>query len=134
MAATVASESWISENPVWEVRCRNGVYVPVGTQEINLTRRQIMKRIANQFTYPAALAVASVLLAFMVVSSATPSIAASHGASKTDRVETRIKELHAKLMITPEQEELWNNVTQVCGTMQKRWRRSSRQGPKNRAP
>ena len=33
--------------------------------------------------------------------------------SKADRVETRIKELHTKLMITPEQEEAWNKVAQV---------------------
>ena len=34
-------------------------------------------------------------------------------ASKADRVEARIKELHTKLMITPEQEEAWNKVAQV---------------------
>ena len=33
--------------------------------------------------------------------------------SKTDRVEARIKDLHTKLKITPAQEGLWNNVTQV---------------------
>ena len=81
-----------------------------------------MKRIAYQFTYPTALAVAAaVLLAFMVLTSATPSRAASPEpslatagtASKADRVEARIKELHTKLNITPAQEEPWNNVTQV---------------------
>ena len=72
-----------------------------------------MKRIANQFTYPTVIAVAAVLLAFMVLSSATPSLAASPKASKADRVEARIKELHTKLMITPEQEEAWNDVAQV---------------------
>ena len=72
-----------------------------------------MKRITHQFTYPTVLAVAAMLLAFMVLSSATPSLAASPKASKADRVEARIKELHTKLMITPEQEEAWNNVAQV---------------------
>lgn len=80
-----------------------------------------MKRIAKQFTYPAVLAVAVALLAFMVLTSATPSRAASPEsgpaasvtASKADRVEARITELRAKLKITPAQEELWNNVTQV---------------------
>ena len=80
-----------------------------------------MKRIARQFTYPTALAVAVVLLAFMVLASPSPSRAASPEpglatagkASKVDRVEARIKELHTKLKITPAQEELWNNVTQV---------------------
>jgi hypothetical protein len=34
-------------------------------------------------------------------------------ASKVDRVEARIKDLHTRLNIAPTQEELWNNVTQV---------------------
>ena len=72
-----------------------------------------MKRITRQFTYPTVLAIAAVLLAFMVLSSAIPSFAASPKVSKADRVEARIKELHTKLMITPEQEEAWNKVAQV---------------------
>ena len=80
-----------------------------------------MKRIARQFTYPTALAVAAVLLAFMVFASPSPSRAASPEpgmatagrVSKVDRVEARIKELQTKLKITPAQEELWNKVTQV---------------------
>jgi periplasmic protein CpxP/Spy len=80
-----------------------------------------MKRIACQFTYPTTLAVAVVFLAFMVLANPSPSRAASPEqglatagkTSKAERVEVRIKELHAKLKITPAQEELWNNVTQV---------------------
>ncbi|HEX8042044.1 Spy/CpxP family protein refolding chaperone [Candidatus Deferrimicrobium sp.] len=81
-----------------------------------------MKRIASRFTYPTALAVAAaMLLAFIVLESASPSLAASSEpglatagtASKTDRVEARIKELHTKLKITPAQEGLWDNVTKV---------------------
>ena len=79
-----------------------------------------MKRIACQFTYPTILAITTVLLTFMVLVSPIPSRAASPepsaaaaGVSKTDRVEARIKELHAKLKITPEQEEQWSKVTQV---------------------
>lgn len=81
-----------------------------------------MKRIVRQLTYPTALAVTTaVLLALMVLASPSPSTAASPEtglatsgkASKTDRVEVRIKELHAKLKIIPAQEELWNKVTQV---------------------
>jgi hypothetical protein len=34
-------------------------------------------------------------------------------ASTVDPVEARIKDLHARLKITPAQEDLWNNVTQV---------------------
>lgn len=90
--------------------------------EIKLIRRQIMKRIAYRFAYPTALAVAAaVLLGFIVLASASPSLAASPEpglatagtASKTDRVEARITELHTKLKITPVQKGLWDNVTQV---------------------
>ena len=81
-----------------------------------------MKRIAHQFIYFPALAVAAAaLLAFIVLASASPSLAASPEpgiatagkASKTDRVEARIKELYTKLKITPAQEGLWDNVTKV---------------------
>ena len=81
-----------------------------------------MKRIAGQFLPPALLAVAGVvLLAFIVFASASPSIAASAEpgmatagkASKTERVEVRIKELRSKLKITPAQEGLWDNVTKA---------------------
>ena len=81
-----------------------------------------MKRIAPRFTHPTTLAVAAMLLlAFIVLASASPSLAASPEpgmatkgkVSKTDRVETRIKELYAKLKITPAQEPLWDNVTKA---------------------
>jgi septal ring factor EnvC (AmiA/AmiB activator) len=65
-----------------------------------------MKRITSQFPYLTALAVAAVaLLATSPLASARP--------SHVDRVEARIKELHAKLNITQAQEGLWTNVTQV---------------------
>jgi len=82
----------------------------------------IMRRIACRFAVRAEIAVAAaVLLAFFVLASATPSLAASPEpgmakagkASKTERVEVRIKELHAKLKITPAQEGLWDNVTKT---------------------
>jgi len=80
-----------------------------------------MKKIACQFTYPTALAVAVVLFAFMVLANPGPSRAASSEpdlatagtVSKADPVEARIKELHTKLKITQAQETLWNNLTQV---------------------
>jgi periplasmic protein CpxP/Spy len=79
-----------------------------------------MKRIARQFTYPTAIAVATVLLAFVVLASPSPSRAASQEpglttagrVSKVDRVEARIKDLQTKLKITPAQEEQWSKVTQ----------------------
>jgi hypothetical protein len=49
--------------------------------------------------------VAAALLATSALASARP--------SHVDRVEARIKELHAKLNITQAQEGLWTNVTQV---------------------
>jgi len=65
-----------------------------------------MKRRASQFPYLTALAVAAAaLLATSALASARP--------SHVDRVEARIKELHAKLHITQAQEGLWTNVTQV---------------------
>ncbi len=78
-----------------------------------------MKRITNQFLYPTALAVAVALLAFIVLASPARAASGDQGpatsvaASKADRVEARIKELHTKLKITPAQEELWKNVVQV---------------------
>jgi hypothetical protein len=39
--------------------------------------------------------------------------AAAPRASRADRVEARIKDLHDRLKITPEQEEQWKNVAQV---------------------
>ena len=81
-----------------------------------------MKRIAHQFTNPTALVILAV--AFFVTiafAMANPSPAVSadpaqkHPAkvSKVDRTEARIKDLQAKLKITPAQEEQWNKVTQV---------------------
>jgi hypothetical protein len=80
-----------------------------------------MKRTTDQLVHPAALAVAVALLSFTVLATATPVRAASTerspaavgATSKTDRVEARIKDLHTKLSITPAQEDLWGNVTQV---------------------
>jgi hypothetical protein len=80
-----------------------------------------MKIIACPFTFPTALTAAVVLFTFMVLASPSPSLAASPKpgpatagtTSKVVHVEARIKELHSLLKITPAQEELWNNVTQV---------------------
>jgi periplasmic protein CpxP/Spy len=77
-----------------------------------------MKRIIHQFSNPTALgAFAVIFLVTIAFTTANLSQAASSktGAktSKVDRTEARINELHAKLKITPAQEELWNKVTQV---------------------
>ena len=100
-----------------------------------------MKRIATQFTVPAAALIATLALAsparaaaidlsdahtagtlpaqVMVAQATSPSAATAPSparaakASRADRVEARITMLHTKLAITPAQEDLWKNVTQV---------------------
>ena len=73
-----------------------------------------MKRLAYQFTRPAALAAVAALFVFAVFTGTTASFAASKSATpKADRVEVRIKEFRTVLKITPDQEELWNSVTDV---------------------
>jgi hypothetical protein len=80
-----------------------------------------MKRITHQFTHPTALAIAAVLVVFMVLACAGPSSAASRRSHRmtgakaltSEHVEARIKYLHTKLSIAPEQEELWNEAAQV---------------------
>ena len=67
-----------------------------------------MKRSAGQFIFAVS------ILAFVVLVGTTLSLAASKSPTpKVVSVEERIKTLHTALKITPEQEELWNNVTQV---------------------
>jgi LTXXQ motif family protein len=80
-----------------------------------------MTRLTSPFIYPTVLAVAVALLATLTLASPRPTHAATGDsgrrtagkASAADRVEARIKELHAQLHITPAQENLWQNVTQV---------------------
>jgi len=67
-----------------------------------------MKRSAGQFIFAVS------ILAFVVLVGTTLSLAASKSPTpKVVSVEERIKTLHTALKITPEQEELWNNVAQV---------------------
>ncbi|MFH0789804.1 MAG: Spy/CpxP family protein refolding chaperone [Pseudomonadota bacterium] len=81
-----------------------------------------MKRIAHQFTNPTAFVILAVtFLVTIAFASANFSYAASDNpgkktsvrASKVDRTEARITDLHARLKITPAQEDLWNKVTEV---------------------
>ena len=79
-----------------------------------------MKRITHQFHNPTAIVIAVVaFLVTIVFASVNLSQAVSGNparkarASKVDRTEARIKDLQARLKITPAQEELWNKVTQV---------------------
>jgi len=48
-----------------------------------------------------------------ILKAASATSEAKQKASKIDRTEARIKELHSKLKITEAQEEQWNKVTQV---------------------
>jgi protein CpxP len=73
-----------------------------------------MKRIAHQFTNPTALAISAVAFFITIAFAMTnPAQKTPAKVSKVDRTEARIKDLQAKLKITPAQEELWNKVTQV---------------------
>jgi protein CpxP len=71
-----------------------------------------MERNNQQFTYAAARAVAAAALVATFAFASGPVIAAK--ASTEDRVEARIKDMHAKLKITAAQEDQW---TKVAGTM-----------------
>jgi periplasmic protein CpxP/Spy len=81
-----------------------------------------MKQITYQFTNPRVLVISAVAFLFTIAfAGANLSYAVSdQGArksvprtSKVDRVEARIKDLHAGLKITSAQEDQWNKVTQV---------------------
>jgi protein CpxP len=88
------------------------------SQKRNNIKESTMRTMkARKAMYFVALMVAVVALLVSSVplraSSPEPDLATAGTTSKTDRVEARIKELYTKLKITPAQEELWNNVTQV---------------------
>jgi protein CpxP len=69
-----------------------------------------MERNSHQFTHAAARAFVAALVA-IIAFAAGPVIAAK--ASAEDRVEARIKDMHAKLNITQAQEDQWAKVAQV---------------------
>ena len=71
-------------------------------------------------TAPATVAAATLRAPVMLAQAApaAPAVTArmratASKASAIDNVEARIKDLHARLKITPAQEDLWNNATQV---------------------
>ena len=70
-----------------------------------------MERNGHHFTFAAARAVTAAALVAIIAFASGPVIAAK--ASAQDRVETRIKDMHAKLKITQAQEEQWAKVAQV---------------------
>jgi protein CpxP len=70
-----------------------------------------MERNRHQFTHAAARAVAAAALFAMIAFAAGPVIAAK--VSAEDRVEARIKDMHARLKITAAQEDQWAKVIQV---------------------
>jgi protein CpxP len=70
-----------------------------------------MERNSYQFTYAAARAFAAAVLVSTIAFAPGPVFAAK--ASGEDRVETRIKDMHAKLTITQAQEDQWGKVAQV---------------------
>src|SRR5450830_1284132 len=75
-----------------------------------------MERNSHQSTYAAARALAAAALVATIAFAPGPVIAAETSAAKAsseDRVETRIKDMHAKLKITQAQEDQWAKVAQV---------------------
>ncbi len=76
-----------------------------------------MQRNGHQlFTYAAARAFAAAALVATIAFIPGPVIAAKATAAKSsseDRVEARVKNMHAKLKITQEQEDQWTKVAQV---------------------
>jgi len=71
-----------------------------------------MKLSGNQFTYASARLIAAATLAVTMV--LAPGVAlATDNNDHEDRVELRIKDMHAKLKITPAQEEQWGKVAQA---------------------
>ena len=69
-----------------------------------------MKQSSYQFTYAAARAVAAAVLVATIAFA--PSLVLAAKASGEDRAEARIKDMHAKLKITPAQEDQWAKITQ----------------------
>ncbi len=75
-----------------------------------------MERNSHQFTFAAARALAAAALVATIAFAPGPVIAAKTTAAKASsevRVEARIKDMHAKLKITPAQEDQWAKVAQV---------------------
>jgi protein CpxP len=77
-----------------------------------------MKKSDNPFTYVNLRLIAAALVAILVfapgaVLSADKPSPSADKPSRVDRVEMRIKDMHAKLKITPAQEEQWGKVAMV---------------------
>jgi hypothetical protein len=90
--------------------------------EIKPVRRQIMKRKAYLFVFPATLVVAMLaVLSTIIFADANLSFAASSKTKSTavakmsavDHAEARIKQLQGALKITDDQQVLWSNLTKV---------------------
>lgn len=70
-----------------------------------------MERNGHQFTFAAARAVGAAALVATIALASSPVIAAK--VSIAQRVEARITHMHAKLKITPAQEDQWGKVAQM---------------------
>ncbi|MFA5016956.1 MAG: Spy/CpxP family protein refolding chaperone [Methylobacter sp.] len=71
-----------------------------------------MKLSGNQFTYASTRLIAAATLAVTMVLAPGVALATDKNA-REDRVELRIKDMHAKLKITPAQEKQWGKVAQA---------------------
>lgn len=71
-----------------------------------------MKLTDNQIIYASARVISSVALIGTLIFSSVTALAIDKDANE-DKTELRIKDMHAKLKITPEQEGMWSKVAQV---------------------
>jgi protein CpxP len=69
-----------------------------------------MRQSSHQCTHAAARTVAAALLAASVA--LAPGVVLAAKASNEDRAEARVKDMHARLKITPAQEDQWARITQ----------------------
>jgi periplasmic protein CpxP/Spy len=83
----------------------------LGAPVLELTEGKTMKQSSYQFTYAAARAVAAAALAASIAFA--PAMVLAAKASGEERVEARIKNMHAKLKITQSQEGQWTKIAQV---------------------
>ncbi len=102
-----------------DVRAEKGIVTLTGkapSLETSVRASEVARRVSgvravrNELAIPAPMMVAQRSAS---PASAVPSPRAATTTSRVDRVEDRITMLHATLNITPAQEELWTNVTQV---------------------
>src|SRR5665647_1020688 len=93
-------------------RSSNGTPCLACAQKFESTWRTNMKLSGNQYTYASARLITAAVLAATLAFAPGVALATDKDAHE-DRVELRIKDMHAKLKITSAQEEQWAKVAQA---------------------